>query len=60
VLSSGSFGFIYAFFHWEHPFAVFVGFFLSALIVWMHRGNIVRLVKGQERKTNLFGKGSKK
>ena len=60
VLSSGSFGFIYAIFHWEHPFAVFVGFFLSALIVWMHRSNIVRLLKGQERKTNLFGKGSKK
>ena len=60
VLSSGSFGFIYAFFHWDHPFAVLVGLFLGALIVWMHRGNIVRLVKGEERKTNLFGKGKKK
>ena len=60
VLSSGSFGFIYAFFHWDHPFAVLVGLFLGALIVWMHRANIVRLVKGQERKTNLLGKGSQK
>ncbi|MBQ8834078.1 MAG: glycerol-3-phosphate acyltransferase [Oscillospiraceae bacterium] len=59
VLSSGSFGFIYAWLHWGNPFPIFVGFFLSALIVWMHRGNIVRLVKGEERKTNLFGKGKK-
>ena len=60
ILSSGSFGFIYAFFHWEHTFAVIVGFILSALIVWMHRANIVRLIKGQERKTNLLGKGKQK
>ena len=59
VLSSGSFGFFYAFFHWEHTFAVIVGFTLSFLIVWMHRGNIKRLLKGEERKTNLFG-GNKK
>ena len=60
VLSSGSFGFIYALFHWEEKFAVIVGFILSALIVWLHRSNIVRLVKGQERKTNLLGGGSQK
>ena len=30
------------------------------MIVWMHRGNIVRLLKGEERKTNLFGKGKEK
>ncbi len=60
VLSSGSFGFIYAFFYWEHTFAVIVGFILSFLIVWMHRANIARLLKGQERKTNLLGKGKQK
>lgn len=60
VLSSGSFGFLYAWVHrGENRFPILVGFFLSALIVWMHRSNIVRLVKGQERKTNLFGKGTK-
>ena len=60
VLSSGSFGFLYAWVHWgENLFPILVGFFLSALIVWMHRSNIVRLVKGEERKTNLFGKGTK-
>ena len=57
VLSAGSFGFIYAFFHWGMWFPIFVGFILSALIVWMHRGNIARLMKGEERKTNLLGKG---
>lgn len=58
VLSSGSFGFFYAWVHWgESPFAICVGFFLSLLIVWMHRGNIRRLFKGEERKTDLFGKG---
>ncbi len=61
ILSAGSFGFLYAWVHWgESTFAMIVGFFLSFLIVWMHRGNIVRLVKGQERKTDLFGKGRKK
>lgn len=58
VLSSGSFGFFYAWVHWgEGWFPMAVGFFLSGLIVWMHRGNIARLIKGEERKTNLFGKG---
>ena len=60
VLSSGSFGPIYAIFHWDQKFAVCVGFFLSALIVWLHRSNIQRLLKGQERKTNLLGGGEKK
>ena len=60
VLSSGAFGPIYAFVHWgEGIFPIVVGFVLSALIVWMHRSNIVRLMKGEERKTNLLGKGKK-
>ena len=60
VLSSGSFGFIYDIFHWDEKFAVVVGFALSALIVWLHRSNIKRLLAGQERKTNLLGGGNKK
>ena len=60
VLSAGSFGFIYAWFHRESLFPIVVSFFLSGLIVWMHRGNIRRLIKGEERKTNLFGKGNSK
>ena len=60
ILSSGSFGPIDAIFHWDQKFAVCVGFFLSFLIVWLHRSNIARLVKGQERRTNLLGKGNQK
>ena len=60
VLSSGSFGFFYAWVHPDKPFPILVGFFLSALIVWMHRANIQRLIKGQERKTNLLSKGKAK
>lgn len=59
ILSSGSFGFFYAWVHWgEGWFPIAVGFFLSGLIVWMHRGNLVRLIKGEERKTNLLRKGN--
>ena len=60
VLSSGSFGFFYAWVHPERPFPIIVGFFLSGLIVWMHRANIGRLIRGQERKTNLLSKGKAK
>ena len=61
VLSSGSFGFFYAWVHrGEGWFPMAVGFFLSGFIVWMHRGNIRRLIRGEERKTNLFGKGKSK
>ena len=60
VLSAGAFGPIYAVVHWgEGWFPICVGFAMSALIVWIHRSNIVRLVKGEERKTNLLGKGKK-
>lgn len=60
VLSSGSFGFFYAWFHPDRLFPIIVGFILSALIVWMHRANICRLLKGEERKTNLLSKGKAK
>ena len=56
VLSAGSFGPLYALVHPDAGFLpIAVGFFLSALIVWMHRANIKRLLKGEERKTTLFG-----
>ena len=61
VLSAGSFGFFYAWVHWDEGlFPILVSFFLSGLVVWMHRANIMRLIKGEERKTKLFGKGNKK
>ena len=60
ILSAGSYGFFYAWANPERLFPILVGFFLSVLIVWMHRDNIRRLIKGEERKTNLFGKGKAK
>ena len=58
VLSAGSFGFLH---WWANPdasiFNISVALFLSAMVVWMHRTNIARLIKGQERKTNLLKKG---
>ena len=60
ILSSGSFGFFYAWFHPGKLFPIVVGFCLSILIVWMHRANIGRLIRGQERKTNLLSKGKAK
>ena len=55
----GAVGFSIAFlvFHHDNLPVAIIGFCLGALAVWMHRTNIVRLVKGQERKTNLFAKG---
>ena len=35
------------------------GVLMSALCIFAHRGNILRLLKGQEQKTNLFSKGKK-
>ena len=60
VLSAGSFGFFYAFFHRNSLIPIVAGFLMSGIIVWMHRANIRRLIKGEERKTNLIGKGKQK
>ena len=62
VLSAGAFGPIYWILNPNAGFfPIFVGCFLRALVVWMHRANIKRLIKGEERKTVLFGfrKGKK-
>lgn len=36
------------------------GVFMGSLAAFMHRANIVRLIKGEERKTNLFKKKGEK
>ena len=59
VLAAVTFGVGFAIFHHDNVLVLAGGLFMSALTVFMHRGNILRLVKGEERKTNLFGKGSK-
>ena len=59
VLGAASFGVGFAVFHHDNLIVMIAGIFIGALAVFMHRGNILRLIKGQERKTNLFAKSRK-
>ena len=59
VLACVAFAAGFAVFHWENLWVLLGGIWMGALALFMHRGNIVRLWKGQERKTNLLSKGKK-
>ena len=56
VLAAVTFGVGFVILHWQTPLLVGCGVFMSALATFMHRQNIVRLFKGEERKTDLFKK----
>ena len=57
VLAAATFGIGFIIFR-HHDFLVMLGgIFMAALTLFQHRGNIIRLMKGEERKTNLFKKG---
>ena len=56
VLAAASFAVGFVILHAGNPVLMGCGLFMSALALFMHRENIVRLVKGQERRTNLFKK----
>ena len=59
VLSAATFGVGFLIFYHQEPL-VWVGTsFMSLLTIFQHRENIRRLLKGQERKTNLLSKGKK-
>ena len=60
VLASAGFAACFAIFHHDNLYVMIGGILMGSLTIFMHRGNIVRLCKGQERKTNLFGKGKQK
>ncbi len=60
VMGSLGFGVSFVVLHGDDPVVMICGAFMGALAVFMHRGNLVRLVKGQERKTDLFKRGTKK
>lgn len=60
VLASVAFGVGFVIFHYDNLTVMLCGVFMGALAVYMHRSNIVRLLRGNERKTNLFGKGEKR
>ena len=57
VLAAITFGVGFVIFHHDNLPVMVGGIFMGALTVFMHRSNIVRLIKGQERKTNLFQRG---
>ncbi len=50
VLGALSFGVYFGLRYPEQPVVMLGGIFLSLMVVFMHRGNIVRLLKGTERK----------
>ena len=57
VLAATAFGVGFVLFHHDNPWVWLCGVLMAALTLFAHRGNILRLIKGQERKTNLFAKG---
>lgn len=59
VLAAVAFCVGFVVFYHNNLTVMLCGVTMGVMAVFMHRGNIVRLFKGQERKTNLFGKGKK-
>lgn len=59
VLGALTFAVGFAVFHHNDLPVMLGGIFMGLLTVFMHRSNIQRLLKGEERKTNLFKKGPK-
>ena len=56
VLAAATFAVGFAVLHHDDLTVMLCGIGMGTLAVFMHRQNIVRLVKGQERKTDLFKK----
>ena len=56
VLAAIAFGIGFVVWHGQEPVVMICGLFMSVLATFMHRQNVVRLLKGEERKTNLFKK----
>ena len=56
VLAALAFGISFGVLHYDNPTVMLCGIFMSVLATAMHWPNIVRLCKGEERKTNLFKK----
>ena len=54
VLAAVAFGVGFVLFHGDKPLVMVGGLLMGGLTVFMHRTNIVRLLKGQEKKTHLF------
>ena len=59
ILAAATFGIGFVCFHPQEPLVIAGTVFMSLLTIFQHRQNLVRLLKGQERKTNLLSKGKK-
>ncbi len=53
ILASLTFAVSFPILHWDSPFAAVAGAFLGLFIVFMHRSNIARLLKGTEKKATF-------
>jgi len=53
ILGALTFSVAFAILHWEKPFVAIAGAFLGLFIVFMHRSNISRLLKGTEKKATF-------
>jgi glycerol-3-phosphate acyltransferase PlsY len=59
VLAAMTFAVAFVVLHWGDHVTAFCGGTMGCLATFMHRQNISRLLKGEERKTNLFKKSAK-
>ncbi len=59
VLGVVTFGAGFAVLYYDDVWIWLGGLLMSLLCLFAHRSNIVRLLKGQERKTDLFSKGKR-
>ena len=54
LLAAAAFGIGMVVFHIHEPWVIAGGVFMSLLTIFMHRANLIRLIKGKETKTHLF------
>ena len=59
VLGVVTFGAGFVLLYHDDPWMWIPSIMMTSLCIFAHRSNILRLLKGQERKTNLFAKGTK-
>lgn len=56
VVAAAVFGICFVVLHGDNGPVMAAGLFMSLLTIFMHRGNLARLCRGRERKTDLFKK----
>ena len=53
IFAAATFGALFVLYFPNNPWVQILGVFMAVLAIFMHRSNIVRLLKGEERKTHL-------